>query len=76
MYKYAVPKNKLEAHYISQNSIMASRLAFCIAIVLIFLWSVADAFVYSPPKIFNVVNYGARADGNTDDSQVSLCIVN
>ncbi|XP_027151919.1 exopolygalacturonase-like [Coffea eugenioides] len=51
---------------------MASRLAFCIAIVLIFLWSVADAFVYSPPKIFNVVNYGARADGNTDDSQAFL----
>ncbi|XP_027086563.2 exopolygalacturonase-like [Coffea arabica] len=64
---------QLEAQYISQNSrIMASRLAFCIAIVLIFLWSVADAFVYSPPKIFNVVNYGARADGNTDDSQAFL----
>ncbi|KAL3534947.1 hypothetical protein ACH5RR_003408 [Cinchona calisaya] len=51
---------------------MASRFAFEIVIVLIFLRSAADASTYLAPKIFNVLNYGARADGNTDNSQAFL----
>ncbi|CDP16134.1 unnamed protein product [Coffea canephora] len=51
---------------------MASRSAFGILIVFIFLWTAADASAFLPPKIFNVLNYGARADGNTDNSQAFL----
>lgn len=51
---------------------MASKSAFEIVTVLFFLCSAADASTVLQSKFFNVVNFGARADGNTDNSQVSI----
>lgn len=57
---------------ISKKKKMASTYAFEIVLVLISLCCAADETTNLPPKIFNVVDYGAKADGNTDDSKVSF----
>nr|XP_027063117.1 exopolygalacturonase-like [Coffea arabica] len=53
---------------------MDSIPAFKIALFIIFLFIIADASTILPPKIFNVDNYGARADGSTDDKFFTLSI--
>ncbi|KAL3513112.1 hypothetical protein ACH5RR_025829 [Cinchona calisaya] len=52
---------------------MASSSTFGIALVLIPFWCAVNASTYFPvTKFFNVVNYGARSDGTTDNSQAFL----
>lgn len=42
---------------------------FC-ELVLLFLFVVVINGLDLPPKVFNVINYGAVADGETDNTQV------
>ncbi|KAL3502915.1 hypothetical protein ACH5RR_037364 [Cinchona calisaya] len=51
---------------------MASSTSFGIVLVFIFLSITADVSKILPPKVFSVMNYGARSDGSTDDSQAFL----
>lgn len=57
---------------------MATNLAFGIALVHALLLSIAGVVnckfhhFLLPPKFFVVTNYGAVADGHTDNSQVSV----
>ncbi|CAI9089036.1 OLC1v1023526C1 [Oldenlandia corymbosa var. corymbosa] len=52
---------------------MASIPTFGIALLIpILLWSSVFAYQNSGPKIFNVRDYGARANGHSDDSKAFL----